>query len=191
MSIVQYFGPVMKIESTAFTAADIATFMQELLEHERLMLAERLERASDRLARLAPQVQAGYGIEAPGARRAHSSWTAHEVLAHIAVLSKFYGVLVHQISSGKVTELDLLSNVNLRDVMGERLAELDPAELMRMALADQARTVKLLRGTDALALRRRARLEDGSTISAEDMARLPLLNHLELHIGQLERALGA
>lgn len=42
----------MKIESTAFTAADIATFMQELLEHERLILAERLERASDQLARL-------------------------------------------------------------------------------------------------------------------------------------------
>lgn len=170
----------MKIESTAFTAADIATFMQELLEHERLMLAERLERASDRLAALAPYVHAGHGAEI---------WSAHEVLAHIAVLSKFYGVLVHQISSGKVTELDLLSNVNLRDVTGERLAELDPAELMRMALADQARTVKLLRSTDALALRRRARLEDGSTISAEEVARLPLLNHLEGHIDQLEQAL--
>jgi hypothetical protein len=170
----------VKIESTAFTAADVATFMQELLEHERLMLAERLEKASERLARLAPQVQAGHGTE---------GWSAHEVLAHIAVLSKFYGVLVHQISSGKVTKLDLLSNVNLRDVMGERLAELDPAELMRMALADQARTVKLLRGTDALALRRTARLEDGSTVSAEDIARLPLLNHLELHIDQLEREL--
>lgn len=62
---------------------------------------------------------------------------------------------------------------------------------MRMALADQARTVKLLRSTEALALRRTARLEDGSTISAEDIARLPLLNHLELHIDQLERALSA
>lgn len=179
----------MKIESTSFTATDVANFQHELLDHERLMLAERLEKASERLAALAPRVSAGHGTNAPNARRAHDSWTAHEVLAHIAVLSKFYGVLVHQISSGKLTELDLLSNVNLRDVMGERLAEVDPAELMGMALADQARTAKLLRTIDAPALRRTARLEDGSTISAEEMARMALLNHLEVHIDQLERAL--
>jgi hypothetical protein len=170
----------MKIESTEFTAADVQKFLDEMVDHERLGLADRLERASERLARLAPRVQAGRGGDA---------WSPHEVLAHIAVLSKFYGVLVHKISSGQLTELDLLSNVNLRDVMGAQMVEIEPSELIRMALADHARTLTLLRTTDAPSLQRKANLEDGTTISADQMARLPLINHLELHVEQLERAL--
>jgi hypothetical protein len=171
----------MKLESTEFTAADVQGFLDEMLDHERLVLADRLERASERLALLAPRVQAGLGGD---------SWSAHEVLAHIAVLSKFYGVLVHKISSGQLTNLDLLSNVNLRDVMGAQMAEIEPQELLRMARADHARTLKLLRSTDAPSLQRKANLEDGTTITADQMARLPLVNHLELHVDQLERALG-
>jgi hypothetical protein len=59
-----------------------------------------------------------------------------------------------------------------------------------MALTDHARTLKLLRATEARSLRREAKLEDGSTISADQIARLPLINHLELHVDQLERTLG-
>jgi hypothetical protein len=88
-----------------------------------------------------------------------------------------------------MTELDLLSNVHLRDTMGDQLAALEPAELLEMATKDHARTIKLLRSVDVRALMSSAKLEDGTSITAEDVARLPLVNHLELHVEQLERAL--
>ena len=45
------------------------------------------------------------------------------------------------------------------------------------------------RGIDDAALRRKATLTTGGTISAEHVARLPLINHLESHVEQLERSL--
>jgi len=90
-----------------------------------------------------------------------------------------------------MTRLDLLHNVNLRDVLGEKLSQIEPAELLRMALADQERTLKLLRAADASSMRRTATQENGEPISAEEVARLPLVNHLEMHLDQLERALRA
>ena len=172
----------MKIESTAFTRADVEQFLDVLLDHDRQALADRLEKASARLAELGPRVAAGRG---------EGEWSQHELLAHIAVLSKFYGVLVHKISSGQMTEIDLLENVNLRDVVGEQMAQIEPAELLRMALADQARTLKLLRTVEPVSLRREAKLENGETMSAVEVARLPLINHLEMHVDQLERSLSA
>jgi hypothetical protein len=170
----------MKIESTAFTRADVEQFMDEMLDHDRQILAERLERASSRLEEVGQRVAMGAG---------DGEWSPHELLAHIAVLSKFYGVLVHKISSGQMTEIDLLENVNLRDVVGEQMAQIEPAELLRTALADQARTLKLLRTAEPAALRRQARQENGELMSAIDVARLPLINHLEMHVDQLERAI--
>ena len=170
----------MKIESTAFTRADVEQFLDSMLDHDRNLLADRLEKASARLAELGPRIKAGGGGD---------EWSHHEVLAHIAVLSKFYGVLVHKISSGKMSEVDLLENVNLRDVVGEQMAQIEPAELLRMALADQARTLELLRTVEPSSLRRQAKLEDGKMMSAEEVARLPLVNHLEMHVDQLERML--
>jgi hypothetical protein len=172
----------MKIESTTFTRVDLEQFLDEMLDHDRQLLADRLERASARLAELGPRVEAGAG---------DAEWSQHELLAHIAVLSKFYGVLVHKISTGQMSRLDLLQNVNLRDVLGEKLAQIEPAELLRMALADQERTLKLLRTADASSMRRTATQENGEPISAEEVARLPLVNHLEMHVDQLERALRA
>jgi DinB family protein len=169
----------MKIESTAFTRSDVEQFLDVMLDHDRRILADRLERASARLAELGPRVPAGGG---------ESEWSQHELLAHIAVLSKFYGVLLHKISSGQMTDFNLLENVNLRDVVGEQMAQIEPAELLRLALADQARTLKLLRTVEPSSLRRRARQENGETMSAEEVARLPLINHLEMHIDQLERS---
>jgi hypothetical protein len=171
----------MKIESTAFTRADVEQFLDGMLDHDRQLLADRLEKASSRLASLGPRVKAGAG---------GSEWSQHELLAHIAVLSKFYGVLVHKISSGQMNEIDLLENVNLRDVVGEQMAQIEPAELLKMALADQARTLKLLRTVEPSSLRRKARMENGETMSADEVARLPLVNHLEMHVDQLERELG-
>jgi hypothetical protein len=169
----------MKIESTAFTRADVEQFLDEMFDHDRHELAGRLEKGSERLAAVGPRVTAGRG---------EGEWSPHELLAHIAVLSKFYGVLVHKISSGQMTELDLLENVNLRDVVGDQMAQIDPAELLRMSLADQARTLKLLRNAEPASLRRQARQENGELMSAIDVARLPLINHLEMHVDQLERA---
>ncbi|MEA2656918.1 MAG: hypothetical protein QOI23_2283 [Chloroflexota bacterium] len=171
----------MKVESTAFTRADVEQFLDGMLDHDRQLLADRLEKASSRLSALGPRVKAGPGGD---------QWSQHELLAHIAVLSKFYGVLVHKISSGQMSEIDLLENVNLRDVVGEQMAQIAPAELLEMALADQARTLKLLRTVEPSALRRKARMENGESMSADEVARLPLVNHLEMHVDQLERELG-
>jgi len=87
-----------------------------------------------------------------------------------------------------MTEFNLLENVNLRDVVGEQMAQIEPAELLHMALADQARTLKLLRTVEPSSLRRQAKQENGELITAEEIARLPLISHLEMHIEQLERA---
>jgi hypothetical protein len=171
----------MRIESTAFTRADVEEFLDGMLDHDRQVLVGRLEKASARLAVLGPRVKSGHG---------ETEWSHHELLAHIAVLSKFYGVLLHKISSGQINEIDLLENVNLRDVVGEQMAQIEPAELLRMALADQARTLKLLRAVEPSSLRRKARMENSEMMSAEEVARLPLINHLEMHVDQLERELG-
>jgi hypothetical protein len=174
----------MKIESTAFTQADLQSFLDQQLERERNALADRLENASARLARIGPKIKAGSGGE---------SWSEHEVLAHIAVLSKFYGVMVHKVASGQVAEIDMLGNTNLRDEAGEQMAAIEPPELLRMIETDHARTAKLLRTIEPAALRREAKVVGGrpvTAVSAEFLARYPLINHLEEHVEQLERALG-
>ena len=171
----------MKIESTAFTSSDVEKFLDELVDHDRRLVADRLEAASLRLAGLGPSIRSGHG---------DGTWSEHEILAHIAVLSKFYGILVHKISSGQLPELNLLQNVNLRDVAGQQMAELEPAELLRLIKVDHDRTLKTLRSMEPSALRRTTQLEDGTTMSAMDVARLPLLSHLELHLAQLEKSRG-
>jgi hypothetical protein len=185
----------MKNESTAFTETDLQGFLDEMIDHDRLALADRLQRASERLAEYAPLVTAGQGQGgASGAGSARpdapqNAWSAHEVLAHIVVLSKFYGVIFHKVSSGKMTELDLLNNVGLRDAMDEQMAQIEPKELIRMALEDHARTIKGLRAADAASMRRVVKVDGGETMTAEEVARLPLISHLELHIDQLIRAM--
>lgn len=171
----------MKIESPAFTLEDVQSFMDTYLDRERDLLADRLESASQRLAALGPRVPADHSDEA--------AWNAHEMLAHIAVLSKFYGVMVHRISTGQLPNMDLLEAVHLRDTVGHQMSQLEPADLLRMALADHERTVRSLRATNARDLRRSAELADGITMTAEEVARLPLVSHLELHIDELERLL--
>src|SRR5450759_118015 len=200
----------MKNESTAFTENDLQGFLDEMIDHDRLALADRLQRASGRLAEYGPLVSEGHGQRgavppqqgaASGAGSARpdaprgdvppqiDGWSAHEVLAHIVVLSKFYGVIFHKVSSGKMTELDLLNNVGLRDAMDEQMAQIEPKELIRMALEDHARTIKGLRAADAASMRRVVKVDRGETMTAEEVARLPLISHLELHIDQLMRAL--
>ncbi len=170
----------MKTESTVFTQADLQRFDDELFERERVALADRLEKVSARLARIGPAIRAGTGEDA---------WSDHEVLAHIAGFSKFYGVIIHRISSGQVTEVDLLGATNLRDAAVEQMSQVEPAQLLQAALQDHARTVKLLRTIDAASLRREVKDSGGDSVTAEFLARYPLINHLEEHVDQLERSL--
>lgn len=171
----------MKIESPEFTQADLDSFFNEQLDRERLRLAERLESASARLAAIAPRITQK---ESSG-----NQWSDHEVLAHIAVLSKFYGVMVHRVTSGQMTEVDLLDATKLRDVAGEQTAALPTAEIIASIAKDHARTANLLRSMDPAGLRRTARMPSGETVSAEFLVRYPLINHLEQHVEQLEGAL--
>lgn len=171
----------MKIESTTYTRADLQRFYEELFDRERLALADRLENVSARLAKVGPAIKAGPGDD---------EWSDHEVLAHIAGLSKFYGVVIHRISSGQVDEVDLLSGTNLRDAAVEQMSQVEPSELLRGTLSDHARTVKLLRTVDAASLRREVKDSGGDKVTAEFLARYPLINHLEEHVAQLERSLG-
>ena len=171
----------MKIESPTFTLEDVKGFMDTYLDRERNILADRLQHASDQLAALGPRVRSQHSDE--------EGWTAHELLAHIAVLSKFYGVLVHRIATAQLPNANLLEAVHLRDSVGHQMALLEPPDLLRMAVADHERTIRTLRTADVRDLRRSAELGDGIAMTAEEVARLPLLSHLELHIEQLEKLL--
>lgn len=171
----------MKIESPAFTLDDVKSFMDTYLDWERNILADRLQKASDRLASLASRIEAEAGDE--------SSWNAHELLAHLAVLSKFYGVLVHRISTGQLPNTGLLEAIHLRDTVGHQMSQLEPADLLRMTIADHERTIKTLRTADVKSLRQSAEMGDGITMTAEEVARLPLISHLEMHVDELERLL--
>ena len=172
----------MKIESPTFTMSDVKAFLDVYANRERHLLADRLQAVSDRLAALGPRVTKQVSDD--------RDWTAHELLAHLAVLSKYYGVLVHRVAAGKMSDMNLLEAVNMRDAAGKEMSSRDPEELVQMTLADHARTIEILRTSDAASLRRSARLDGDESMTAEEIARLPLISHLEMHIDDLEKMLG-
>jgi hypothetical protein len=161
---------------------DIQAFMASYRDRERTLLADRLQHISDRVAKLGPQVVDTVNDDDP-------EWNAREVLAHIAVVSRYYGILVHRIASGKLGDMNLLEAANLRDAAGRQTAELNPDELVSQTLADHQRTLKTLRESDVASLERTARMDDGNALTAEEVARLPLITHLEMHVEQLEKIL--
>jgi hypothetical protein len=171
----------IKLESPAFTDADLEGFLTEIRGRDRLALAERLEAASAQLATLVARM---------GAPRADpGGWSAPEILAHIAGLSKYYGVVAYRVGSGKATEVDLLAAVRERDRITEELVAPSPAELLAAIQADHRRTLDWLRSAELAALARRADLGGGRRLSAEEILRLGLCAHLEIHLDQLEQAL--
>jgi hypothetical protein len=177
----------VRIESPAFTEREVREFLDEFGDHERRRLADRLEADSARLSDLA--IESLPNIPSPSGGESGPEWTGHEVLAHIAVLSKFYGVLTYQVGSGKVTTLDLLPQVQDRDVAGAQLSSLPPDQLLAMAQRDHQRTIAYLRSAETAALQRRAVFYEGLSMSAAEIAQLPLCAHLEIHLDQLERTL--
>lgn len=172
----------VKLESPAFTMDDINAFMASYRDRERDLLADRLQRISERVAELGPRVVHEVNEE-------QSEWSPHETLAHIAVVSKFYGILVHRIAAGKLDDMQILDAVNMRDAAGREMAKLDPHELVRQTLADHQRTIKTLRESEVASLERSARMDDTTSMTAEEVARLPLISHLEMHVEQLEHML--
>jgi hypothetical protein len=174
----------MKRESEGFDSKRLGGFLDELRDRDRVTLAERLERASARLAELAPRVG-----DPPEADGASPDWNAKEVLAHIAVLSKFYGVLAYRIGSGTLTELDFLGQVRQRDATAEGLLKLPAAAIAESARKEHRRTLAWLAGATPADLVRRCELGDERAMTAEEVLRLPLCAHLELHLDQLEQAL--
>jgi len=175
----------MKIESAAYTKTDFENFLNVELDSERNQLADRLERASARLAKVGSRIKAGRGEGA--------EWNGHEILAHIAGFSKYYGVLVHKVASGQLTDVDLMSSTNIRDESIVQMSAMEPADLLRMALDAHARTAKELRTLDLAAFRNKANVEGGvwfSPVGPDFLARYPLVNHLEAHVEQLEKLLG-
>jgi hypothetical protein len=172
----------MKIESPAYTPDVMIANLNEMQDHDRQVLADRLVRASKRLAEIAPKVKSG--------RSDGGEWSDVEVLAHIATMSKFYGVLVHRMITGKIADLNLLQAAQMRDGAIDQMSDQEPAELLRMTLADHERTITELRTADPAALRRAFKLPEGGTMTAEEVARLPLIAHLEMHVDQLEKSLG-
>jgi hypothetical protein len=174
----------MKIESPDYTKTDFENFLDGELDSERNQLADRLERASARLAKLGPKIKAGRG---------HSDeWNGLEVLAHIAGFSKYYGVLVHKVAAGQLSEVDLMASTNIRDESIVQMSAMEPADLLRMALDAHARTANELRSLDLAAFRNKTNVAGGlwfSPVNADFLARYPLVNHLEAHVGQLEKLL--
>jgi DinB superfamily len=172
----------VQTESESFRPADIDTFLDEFVLIERDSLAERLLAAGARLQELAPRVPEG---RPPGPE----GWSAHEVLAHIAALSKLYGMLTYRIGSGALTEFELMPMVNQRDSAGAALAQLPTAELAAMIQADHRRTLEYVRSAAPDDLRRKCALGQGREMSAGEVLRLALVAHVEQHVKQLEAAL--
>ena len=172
----------MKIESTSFRPSDIDAFLGDYVLAERDSLVARLEAASAELGRLAERVEAG-------GSGSESDWTAQEILGHIAAVSKLYGMLVYKVGTGAMTQMDLMASVAQRDVFGEQLSKLPTAELVAMAQADHRRTAEYLRRANREELARSVDLGELGRMTAGEMARLPLVAHLEQHVRQLRDAL--
>ena len=170
-------GLPMEIESPSFTSADLEGFLRETVDHERTRLADRLERISARLAE-------AVALMPPGAGPRPHGWDANDVLAHMVMVSKFYGVLVKRVGSGDVTEIDLMSFLQARDPAVQPLTSLPASELVERARREQRRTIEYLRGTDAVAMLRQVKLFDGTSMTTLQLAQLPLCAHLEIHIEQ-------
>jgi hypothetical protein len=172
----------MEIESTRFTQEDLEVFVDQVVEHERDVLVGRLEAASEALA-----ASRGRAEHAPDA--AADGWSPREILAHIGLMARLYGFLAAEIGKGRQTEIDLLPFVAQRDVAGAQAATRPVGELVEEARGQIARTVSYLRSASPSDLRRRARMSRWET-NALEVATLNLCAHLELHVAQLEEALG-
>ena len=181
----------MEIESPGFTEQDLRAFFDEVVAYEKtrpragLTLVERLEVASRRLEDAVRAMGPGGGRQpAPD-----GGWTARETLAHIVLVSQVLGWATWAVASGEQDEITIMSFLSLRDVAGEHFAKVSAKELLEIAQSEHVATIEYLCMADAEALARRAKVGPFD-LSAEEIGRLMLCAHIELHIDQLMAALG-
>ena len=170
----------MKQESAAFTSADVPRFLGQLAELDISQVAGRLRAASARMDDLAARI--------PDERGDGETWNAKEVLAHVAVLSRAYGVFGYMVAHGRLGELNLGDVINQRDVVGEEMAQLPVSEILAEARKQHQRTLKFLDSATVEQWSATCRTEFGD-LRVEGLIRLPLLLHLEDHLDQIERIL--
>ena len=170
----------MKQESAAFTSADVPRFFDEIAEYELRRLADRLRAASARMAELAARV--------PDERASGPEWNAKEVLAHIAIVSRAYGVFAYMVAKGRLPELELGQVIAQRDAFGEEMAQRPVAEIVAEAQRQHERTLAFLADLSLEDARRTVRTENGE-VSVEHLLRIPLVAHTEQHLEQLEAQL--
>jgi hypothetical protein len=171
----------MQTESASFTAADLPHFLDEILVWDLKATGQRLRSAGVRLHELAKDIPDEVVESSQG-------WNAKEVLAHIAVLSRAYGVFGYMVAKGRLTELQLGDVISQRDTLGAEFAARPVAEILAEIDMQHARTLKFLAEASPEEMRRSVRVEHGD-ITAEHLVRVPLVAHLEQHLAQLEEAL--
>src|ERR1700730_1394101 len=164
----------MQTESAAFTAADLPGFFDEILVWDVKATSERLRAASLRLRQLADKVP----DDAP---ESSDGWNAKEVLAHIAVLSRAYGVFGYMVAKGRLTELKLEDVITQRDALGAELAARPVKEILEEIERQPQRPLKFLAQATPEELLRSATGEQGG-VAAEYLIRLALVAHLEQHV---------
>jgi hypothetical protein len=173
---------IVKTESTAFTVADVPHFFDEILMVDVRHTIERLRADSARLQRLADAI--------PDERGATDEWNAKEVLAHIAVLSRAYGVFAYMVAKGRIDELAIGDVISQRDIVGEEMARKPVREIVDEAVRQHRRTLGFLESATLEEMKRTVKTETAA-LSVEHLIRLPLIAHLEQHLDQLEAALAA
>jgi hypothetical protein len=171
----------MQTESASFTAADLPHFMEEILVWDVRATADRLRHANARVHQLAERIPDGAPTDA-------AEWNAKEVLAHIAVLSRAYGVFAYMVAKGRLTELPLEGVIMQRDVVGAEMAAMPVAEIVAELDRQNQRTLEFLAAATPEELRRTLKVEHGE-VTADYLIRLPLVSHFEQHLDQLEAAL--
>ena len=170
----------MKVESPSFTNEDLVTFMDEILLVDVRHTADRLRAAGTRVFELAAEI--------PEASSDDVAWNAKEILAHIAVLSRAYGVFAYMVAHDRLTTLPLEGVITQRDPTGEAMAALTVAEIVAEIHKHHDRTLKFLATATPEQLRKSVATELGP-ITAESLIRLPLVAHMEDHVVQLAAAL--
>lgn len=179
----------MQAESPNFEEQDLYGFVHEVIEYEKnrpldgLSAADRLERASERLAAVAGRI----GPRADEA--AGGQWSPREILAHIALVSQVFGWAAWAVGDGEQTAIDVLSFLRLRDLAGSGFAGLTVGELLAIALSEHETTVAYLRDAGQVALDRRATVYP-FPMGPEQIVQLHICGHVEMHVEQLERAIG-
>ena len=171
----------MKIESPAFTAADFARFHDEVAGVEQRSVIDRLRTASARMLAVSALVP-----DEPATN--DGAWNPKEVLAHIAVVSKGWGVLAYLIAKGRLQEVDATTVITQRDTLGSEMMQLSPAGIAREAVTAHQRTIAYLETAPMAEFTAPVRWDLGQT-SADHIFRTILVGHLELHVAQLERML--